>query len=133
MPHGIWIIRWNTFRLWTICDCQFKNLTNKNQYYLFTVGTYGNTTGPVGLYYSIVDMTLNGGQGDIVLRSEKSLPVHSRRQRYSSILYSQSDISNNKYGWIVVLNHGQTSDYQAYLIDSSGFLITTPVIKSQSH
>ena len=100
-----------------------QNLTNKNQYYLFTVGTYGNTTGPVGLYYSIVDMTLNGGQGDIV-SGQRNIPVIAGDSAIVQLTAIRH--SNNKYGWIVVLNHGQTSDYQAYLIDSSGFH-TTPV------
>jgi uncharacterized protein (TIGR02145 family) len=106
-----------------------QNLTNKNQYFLFTVGSKPGIIGSiVGLHYSVIDMTLNGGLGAIV-GGQKNIAVtsgDSATQQLTAIRHS-----NNKYIWVVVLNHGHTSNYQAYLIDSSGFH-STPV-SSHSH
>ncbi len=45
---------------------------NQNQYYIFTVDEH--STNQYGLQYSLVDMTLNNGQGD-VLATEKNKPL----------------------------------------------------------
>jgi uncharacterized protein (TIGR02145 family) len=108
-----------------------QNLINKNQYYLFTVGSSlepGYQT-VVGLYYSVLDMTLHGGLGNIIA-GQKNIPVIAGDSAISQLTGIRH--SNNKYVWVVVLNQGyHATNYQSYLIDSSGFH-TTPV-SSPSH
>ena len=108
-----------------------QNLIHKNQYYLFTVGKplIPITQPVVGLYYSILDMTLNGGLGDIVA-GQKNIPVIAGDSAIVQLTAIRH--SNNKYVWVVVLNQGHhANNYQSYLIDLSG-LHTTPV-SSASH
>ena len=107
-----------------------QNLINKHQYYLFTVGAPLDATYHtiVGLYYSVIDMTLHGGLGDI-MAGQKNIPVTRGDSAISQITGIRH--SNNKYAWVVVLNQGHTTNYQSYLIDSSGFH-TIPV-SSPSH
>jgi uncharacterized protein (TIGR02145 family) len=102
-----------------------QNLINRNQYFLFTVGAPLNAfyQTVVGLYYSVLDMTLHGGLGDIIA-GQKNIPVIAGDSAISQITGIRH--SNNKYAWVVVLNQGHTTNYQSYLIDASGFH-TTPV------
>lgn len=44
---------------------------NPNRYFLFTLG---NTLDTIGLRYSVIDMTLNGGQGAVVT-GQKNIPI----------------------------------------------------------
>jgi len=94
----------------------------ENLYYLFTL--YMNLF-PIsyGLYYSIIDMNLNGGLGDIV-PGNKNLPVIGAEDARSGIHGSRH--MNNKDAWIVVrtINLNQ---YASYRITSSG-ISATPVI-----
>ena len=100
---------------------------NINQYYIFTVG-FSGTPGPiVGLYYSLLDMQLDGGLGDIVPWS-KNIPLQmgdSAVNQLTSIRHQ-----NNKFVWVVALRHGINKQYLAYLIDSSG--IHEPPVVSNS-
>ena len=82
-----------------------QNLIHKNQYYLFTVGKplIPITQPVVGLYYSILDMTLNGGLGDIVA-GQKNIPVIAGDSAIVQLTAIRH--SNNKYVWVVVLNQG---------------------------
>lgn len=44
---------------------------NTNQYYLFSIGVTNSS--PTGLYYSIVDMSLNNGLGAVVQKNVQLL------------------------------------------------------------
>ena len=86
-----------------------------NQYYIFTVGDW--ISGP-GLSYSLVDMTLNGGLGDLVYAA-MSLNANVREQ-VTSVEGVSGDI------WIVSHERGN-QDYVVYNISSLGVLNTTPI------
>jgi hypothetical protein len=84
-------------------------------YYIFTVDEIG---GPNGFEYSIVDMTLDGGLGDV-----SSLNVHVLDNVTEKLTGVGQDNTGNY--WIAV--HGWGSDaFYVYLLTSTG--LQTPVI-----
>lgn len=88
-------------------------------YYLFTTeDLYSNG----GLSYSIVDMRLNGGMGDVV-QGYKNISVRDEVAGLTAIIHK-----NGAYIWIITHSVGST-DYQSYLLTNSG-LSTDPVISS---
>jgi hypothetical protein len=93
---------------------------NANQYYLFTTDDF---LGPDGLRYSIVDMTLNGGNGDIgPVKNVQLLSVCD--EKVTAIRNS----SSNGF-WVVTHGPSNTSNsYYAYPLTASG--IGAPVISS---
>ena len=107
-------------------------VTDPYKYYIFTVG--GEDPDPnnpiVGLHYSVLNMLLNGGLGDIVA-AIKNIPLpmgDSAIQQLTAIRHH-----NNKDAWLVTLRHGQVEEYLAYLIDSSGVSNNPVVSQSTLH
>ncbi len=103
-----------------------KKPGSENLYFLFTV--YFNLM-PInyGLYYSLIDMNLNGGLGDIVSGS-KNIPVAGGEDVVNGIHGTRH--FNNHDAWIVVRKTA-TNEYAAYRVTSSG-ISTTPVLSSCS-
>jgi uncharacterized protein (TIGR02145 family) len=94
-----------------------QNLSNPNNYYVFYMGPYGfQPMLPQGLYYSVVDMQLNGGLGDIVT-GMKNIPVPGGGNVAN--LMTGTRKHNNKEVWLVVRNM-QPSNYLAYSITAAG-------------
>ncbi len=91
-----------------------------SQYYLFTTEDH-YTDG--GLAYSVVDMCLNNGIGDIVSSSKNTLVVNRTAEKITSVLHANGvDI------WI--LTHTLASNqFLAYLLSATGLNIT-PVVSS---
>ena len=85
-------------------------------YYIFTVDFLGNSN---GLNYSIVDMSLNAGNGAI--SSKNNLMLSNAREKVTAIRHA-----NKKDYWILVIDW-LTDDIHSYLLDSSGIHLT-PVI-----
>ncbi|HYG14627.1 MAG TPA: PKD domain-containing protein [Bacteroidia bacterium] len=100
---------------------QMPNDTNK--YYLFTVST--NDALPLeGFRYSIIDMTLNGGLGDIVSAS-KNTPIKGPAGLLHSTIDSALLISEqitvipkcgNQEYWVLVLNYDGNLPYEMSII-----------------
>lgn len=89
---------------------------NTNQYYIFTAAADG---GPNGFCYSIVDMTLNSGSGDVT--ATKNVPLtDSISEKIAAIKIPTS----NEY-WIVIHKWG-TNQFFAYKLTSAG--VQAPVI-----
>lgn len=88
------------------------------QYYVFTVDTNG---GPRGLCYSIVDMTQNGGQGDVVMKNvQLQTPV---TEKLTAVRHA-----NGIDAWIIV--HGWNDNiWSAYLLTSAG-ITGSPVVSA---
>jgi hypothetical protein len=86
------------------------------KYYVFTVA---QLSGPNGLRYSMVDMNLDNGNGDINL---KNVPLQSNVvEKITAVKHC-----NNRDVWVIT--HGSKSDiYYAFLVTPSG-INTTPVI-----
>lgn len=91
---------------------------NINEYYIFTVDEIG---GPNGFRYSVVDMTLQAGMGDVTL---KNIPVLTN---VTEKLTAVSQLGTDNY-WIMV--HGWGNDaFYAYNLTASG-LAAAPVISN---
>jgi hypothetical protein len=85
-------------------------------YYIFTLDEYGSAH---GLRYSIVDMLLDSGNGDV---TTKNVPVDSMLTEKMSVV---KEVGGNDY-WVLVHKWGSNA-FQAYQLTSVGFN-TTPVI-----
>ncbi|HUR31713.1 MAG TPA: hypothetical protein VMZ69_09785, partial [Saprospiraceae bacterium] len=91
-----------------------------NQYYLFATEDH-NTNG--GLTYSIIDMCLNNGFGDIVSTNKNILLSDITAEKITAVLHTNGvDI------WIIT-HRLNSAEFLAYLLSDSG-LNTTPVISS---
>jgi hypothetical protein len=94
--------------------------SNPNLFYIFTVSAYVNSN----VFYSIVDMSLNNGLGD-VLEDAKVIPV-----LVGTGEYIQATPSADGSFWWVVLHKSGSSDYYAYRLTSAGFDLENPVIST---
>jgi hypothetical protein len=92
---------------------------NSKQYYVFTNDAVENFFA-TGLRYSIVDMTLNGGLGDIIPSSKNTL-LHAGGSEHLSATWH----SNGHDIWIGTSEQSSNA-HHAFLIDNSG-IHTTPV------
>ncbi len=97
-----------------------------NKYYIFTVdeevpGTNGQTAGPDGLRYSVIDLTKNNGKGDVILKNILlETPVCEK------IAFAVHE--NEKDIWIIS-HKWKSSDLIAYLITEDG-INTKPVVST---
>lgn len=101
-------------------------LSNPNQYYIFTIQDFsfgGDDTAYCRLLYSIVDMTLNNGLGDIV-SGQKAIELDSQlSEKMIAVRGNDCNI------WLLVHNNSLSSvsnTFKAYEITNSG-INTTPV------
>jgi plastocyanin len=90
---------------------------NPNQYYVFTTLNDGRG----GLYYSIVDMSLNNGLGDVTIKNV---------QLYTPVTEKVAAVhhANGQDFWVV--SHGwNNGSFYSYLINQTG-IAATPVIST---
>jgi hypothetical protein len=103
-----------------------QSLTDDSIYLIFSVGTefYPVAYGP-GLQYSLLNMRLDGGLGDIDA-THKNMPLPNGQWALGALTGARH--KNNKYTWIVtrLFNNSGADQYASYLIDSTG-LIPIPV------
>ena len=95
-------------------------LNDTNKYYVFTVTQY-QALNPGMLCYSVVDMTLNGGLGDVV-SGQKHILIDTNISEAMTVTEGC-----NGY-WLIVFND-VTNAFYAYSITASG-VSSTPVISS---
>jgi len=104
---------------------------SSNIYYLFTGSSWA--TGLNGNHYSEIDISLNGGLGDIVpgqknipLKNHLGIPItNSRSEKITSFTNCQIDFT-----WVVIQHE---NSYYAYKIDSNGVAnlpIASPALAS---
>jgi len=102
-----------------------QKLDNPQQYFLFTMNIPIDPNYIKGLYYSVIDMTLDGGLGDIV-PIQKNIPVPGAEETVNALTGTRH--GNNKDVWIVVrVDTGYS--YLSYRISSAG-LNTTPILSN---
>ncbi|MFN8153133.1 MAG: gliding motility-associated C-terminal domain-containing protein [Bacteroidia bacterium] len=91
---------------------------NTSKYYIFTVDTNG---GPRGICYSEVDMTLNGGNGDITVKNTQlATPV---TEKLTAVRHA-----NGVDAWVIV--HSWNSDqFMVFLVNAAG-VSSSPVIST---
>jgi gliding motility-associated-like protein len=93
---------------------------SENLYYVFTVGAYGGNQGGFGgIAYSIVDMNLNGGLGDV---TQKNVILHTKSTEKLSATFHEND----KDYWIMSHDFGD-NQFRAFLLTSNG-IVSPPVI-----
>lgn len=87
------------------------NPSDSNIYYVFTVAA---NTGPAGLQYSVVDMSLNSGNGDVIVGQKNINLMTPSTEKITAIMHD-----NGQDIWVMA--HGWGNDeFAAYLITSSG-------------
>ncbi len=92
---------------------------NSNRYYLFCVGV----TSIFGLYYSIIDMNLDSGRGEVILKNQQL-------QSYQSIdCITAIKHGNGRDWWILSKKSGVVNnEFYEYLVSPSG--VSGPFIQS---
>ncbi|HYV94312.1 MAG TPA: T9SS type A sorting domain-containing protein [Chitinophagales bacterium] len=94
---------------------------SSNLFYVFTQDQFQNNLAN-GLRYSVVDMCLDGGLGDIVSNQKNILLLDSVGEKLTAAFHSNgTDI------WLVTRKHF-TNEFYSYLITQNG--ISSPVISS---
>ena len=83
-----------------------------NIYYIFTVPAQVNLDGKIGCCYSTVDMTLDGGLGDVVHKN--TLLHHPVTEKLTAVKHA-----NGCDVWVIV-HEWKSNGFLAYLVDSSG-------------
>ena len=91
---------------------------SQDMYYIFTIDAFGGTD---GLQYSIVDMTLDNGNGDLIAKNSPLLAA-STEKITACKHFNGEDI------WIIT-HELNTNSFYVYLVSSKG-LDTTPVISN---
>ncbi|MEI6062634.1 MAG: PKD domain-containing protein, partial [Bacteroidota bacterium] len=120
MPHGDNLL---SNDLATSPCVAFQKPGDQNQYYLFTVsGSTVDKKGPC-VNYSIVDMRLNSGSGDIIA-SKKNIAVPAADSAFQTIGAVKHG-SLDAY-WLIVRNHGIPNQFLSFLVDATG-VNQTPV------
>ena len=94
-----------------------------NIYYIFTVDAWENNL-ENGFRYSKVDLTLNGGLGDIVASQKNIKLVDQVCEKVTAVKHG-----NNNSIWVIT-HRFNSFDFHAYLISPTNGLSTTPVISS---
>ena len=93
------------------------NPGNAQEYYLFTVDAYTATRQYYGLRYSVVEMGLRGGLGDIGTRKDIAVPLPGAIVPTEKLLAVQ--LPNGRDYWILV--HGQTNNtFYSFLLTAAG-------------
>jgi len=99
-------------------------LDEDSVYYIFTIGDGLSGNPPYGMYYSILDLRLDGGLGDIV-PSMKNIPIPLANDAY--VYLTATRHRNNRDIWVVVVKNGIKDYYASFLITPSGINLT-PVL-----
>lgn len=96
--------------------------TDSNQFYMFTLDAAENQSATYHGYlrYSLVDMSLNGGLGDVV-PTQKNIVLDSFTSEQAVA------IPAGFCGYWFIVHRNNSNEYRAYKIDEEG-LHTTPVI-----
>lgn len=93
-----------------------KSVSNNNQYYLFVLDAaeqINGTTEPGYLRYSVIDMSLNMGAGDVVA-GQKNITLDSFMSEKMTVTKGAGC-----YYWVVA-HRNNSSEYRAYKIDFTG-------------
>ncbi len=113
----------NGFGLWgdpssTQSGVIVPNPANASQYYLFTVAA---VAGANGIAYSVVDMSLNGGLGDVTTIKNVQL-LTPAAEKITAVRHC-----NGTSYWIIC-HHWGTDAFYSYLVSASG--IAAPIISN---
>jgi gliding motility-associated-like protein len=96
--------------------------SNSNLYYVFTVDETNNN-GANGFRYSVVDISLNNGLGDVIT-TQKNILIQSNTTERIAVTKNA-----NGTGYWIVIHERNNNCFKAYSLTSSG-LNTNPVISN---
>lgn len=96
---------------------------SNNLYYIFTTDGTENNMGANGFRYSIIDMSLNGGMGDVVATKKNILLRNTVCEKLTGTYHA-----NGRDIWITVAGQNSRS-YYSYLLTPAG-IDTTPVVST---
>ncbi|NCA77010.1 MAG: hypothetical protein EOM90_11820 [Alphaproteobacteria bacterium] len=107
-----------------------QKLDDDSSYYLFTMKAQIPTPADYnGLYYSVINMRLDGGLGDlepgqkeIMVQGTNSCPTQMTIVRHK----------NNRDAWVIVRNVHNENNFSAYLVTAAG-VSSTPVVSPTSY
>ena len=116
MPNGSVLIGHNSTAQSTIT---FKCPGHDDRYYIFLTSDQTNDT---GLNFYLVDMTLDGGLGDVIVPDDNEL-LYPTCERLTYCKHS-----NGKDYWVVA-HKLLSNQFHSFLVSSSG-VSTTPVVSS---
>ena len=94
---------------------------SNSKYFIFT--TQDPLSFDVRLSYSIVDMQLNNGWGDIIIETKNTLLLDQTREKVTCVLHE-----NGQDVWVITHTRN-SNDFYAYLVSESG-INHSPVISS---
>ncbi len=92
-----------------------------SQFYIFTINELGAAAGFQGLHYSVVDMSLNNGLGDVIPTQKNRFLLLTTSEKLEVI-----PASNQQDYWIVT---NDNQDFYSFRISSAG-VSTNPVVSS---
>jgi uncharacterized protein (TIGR02145 family) len=127
MPNG-WINGASPTSDYDKINIAFQQLSDHSKYYIFCSGL-PTGSGDAGLRYSVVDMNLDGGLGDIPA-GQNGVAVPAANNAFVAV--SATRHHNNRDVWVVARLRDTDSNYYAsYLVNAAGINFT-PVF-SNSH
>ena len=103
------------------------NPANEEQFYLFSNDGHTTSVG-TGIHYSLVDMTLNAGNGDVI-PTEKAVPLQANTCEVMTV----SKNSNCKDFWVITLSYPEESgsdDLHVYAFPVNEDGVGTPVVSN---
>lgn len=96
-----------------------QNPVNSSMFYVFSVAACTASNEATGLSYAVIDLSLNGGLGDVV--SKRNILADHASEGIAATLHT-----NGKDVWVIV-NEQKTNRVFAFLVDATG-VNETPVI-----
>ncbi|WP_118974747.1 T9SS type B sorting domain-containing protein [Taibaiella koreensis] len=96
-----------------------RSITDTSIYYSFSMGAVED--GPPSLWYSVIDMRLNGGMGDVVPTQKNIFLADSLAE---SITFTMGPDCNSY--WVLVTKWTSAATYLTFKVDAAG-VHTTPV------
>lgn len=90
---------------------------NIDQYYIFT--SSGASSGARGYYYSIVDLSLNAGNGDVTTKNAPLFPKSSfQPEALKGVVKKEAQYCNDAEYWVIVPTAQDT--FRSYLVTTAG-------------
>jgi gliding motility-associated-like protein len=91
-------------------------------YYIFTVSSLGAGQPQNGFRYSVVDMDLGGGMGQVIPERKNILLAPKTTERVTSVHH------RNDYGIWVIMHEWESSTFRSYLVTTDPTTLDNPVI-----
>lgn len=107
------------------CVQTLPNPANKNQYFVFSANSWEEQSDTI--FYHIVDMTLNGGLGDVVPSSKNTVLFAGTTPNSITEFMTVAYADCNHYWYIVTMAAPYNYAYYAYKVDENG-VSNTPVV-----